>query len=76
MRLDTGSARTMPTSASLYMVYVNLRDVHKSRGHINDDSIALIKNRCEIDDSDDDYDNNDNIPTVIRDDDDYERQIK
>lgn len=58
------------------MVYVNLRDVHKSRGYSNDDSIAPIENRCEIDDSDDDYDNNDNIPTVIRDDDDYERQIK
>ena len=36
------------------MVYINLMDMHKSRGYINDDSIAPIENWCEIDESDDD----------------------
>jgi len=46
------------------MVYVNLMDVNKSRGYINDDSIKPIENWCEIEESDDEYDTDNNIPTV------------
>ena len=62
---DTGSIPILPSGTRLQkwmnseeneqnMAYINLMDMHKSRGYINDDKIIPIKNWCEIDASDDD----------------------